>query len=679
MTTLCRVGFSTALALCSIQLAWSQPDPSELFPVQAEVYVESDALSRLELTSEVLTQVQADLSDVRLFDAQGREVPYLIDRGQPQPERMGAQRDYRPAVQSVDRMIEEAGEREPSEFREHYILTLPEDVSLEGHWRLIVGTSIGEFVRRLDVKIDEAGGERVFLIEGESLFRLRNGGIQRLGFDLPRMPRHSLYVEIEGDGAGFLSPQFLLRQSHSFGERLASEVELEIVDRSESGGLTLLDVERPRGLGLTALRIGTSSRTFVRDVSVFDGGTGRPDRAIGQGQTIYRVPTAIRVENLEIAVSQTRGDRLRISIANGDSPPLQDLSVTALTTSPALLFSLAAGETAMLRFGGGRTARPRYDLAALGMVLSAEGVSSEMVFRDPVSARLGPVVDNPSYSAGPLLSFASRPGAVVNDQLYSHVRYVDVAPSPEGLSRLEISVQDAAQAHADFADLRLVDENTEQWAYLLQPNARREWLSLTVATEQDEETSSSIYDLALPASPAAVDRLRLEFDDEFFDRPYTLLIISDGTEREIAHGRLTRSAAQREQSPVEIEWSTARGDVLRLEVFNGNDAPLGTPNVEGRFPLPDLYTVAPAGAYRLLVGYPDDEAPVYELERAASTVLAARGALATLGEFVENPRFSSSSRLWTGAGSQRALFWVALLLAVGVLGRMTLKTVSSDT
>jgi hypothetical protein len=84
------------------------------------------------------------------------------------------------------------------------------------------------------------------------------------------------------------------------------------------------------------------------------------------------------------------------------------------------------------------------------------------------------------------------------------------------------------------------------------------------------------------------------------------------------------------------------------------------------------------GSYRLLLGFPDDRPPVYELSQASETVLAARAGTSTAGEVTENPQFSASSRLRTGPGSQRALFWIALLAAVGVLAVMTLKTVRGD-
>jgi hypothetical protein len=195
--------------------------------------------------------------------------------------------------------------------------------------------------------------------------------------------------------------------------------------------------------------------------------------------------------------------------------------------------------------------------------------------------------------------------------------------------------------------------------------------------ENEDADEATEYRLELPAQPATLDRLRLDFENEFFDRPYQLFVTPEGSpERIAAAGRLARAEISRE--PLEIEFAATRATALRLVVSDGNDRPLASPKAEGRFPLPDLYTVAPAGDYRMLLGFPDDRPPVYELAQASATVLAARAGAATLGEVVENPLFSASSRLRTGPGSQRALFWIALLAAVGVLAAMTLKTVRGE-
>jgi hypothetical protein len=644
-----------------------------LFPEQAEVFVDSAGLSRLELPNEVLTRVAADLSDLRLFDAEGREVPYSLEAGLPELDGPEFNASYQLNVASVDRSTAEP-ERGQIRYREVYRLDLDPAVPLEGRWQLRFGHASTDFVRRVDVDAIEPGGNRVELLRGTSFFWLQSGRVYRKTFDLPALPSRTLEVTIEGDGGSFITPKVELVNSR-LRKIVPREAPLTILRQSIDGPWTELELERPRGLTVTALRFAASTPTFVRSVQVLDRVTGSPDRPLEIDKTIFRVPAQPPVENLEIAVRAARSDRLIVRILNQDSPPLENLTVTALAAKPALLFTLSPGASGaaagMLRFGGGRAAPRRYDLASLEGVLQAAAGRV-----GPADARLGTISENSGYSAGPLLAFASRPGAAIDGRAYSHLRRIQLTPSSEGLSRIELSVEDAAHSRTDFADVRLVDANSAQWAYLLDHNARQVWLPLALAEDEDADDTSE-YRLALPAQPATVDRLRLDFENEFFDRPYQLFAaIEGGPERIVAAGRLSRAENSRE--PLEVEFAAIRATALRLTVNDGNDRPLAAPRAEGRFPLPDLYTVAPAGDYELLLGFPDDRPPVYELAQASSTVLAARAGTAALGEIVENPLFSAASRLRTGPGPQKALFWVALLAAVGVLAVMTLKTVRGE-
>ena len=54
-----------------------------LFPQEAELFTDRDGLSRLVLPSEIIAACRADLSDLRLFDREDREVAFLVDRAGP--------------------------------------------------------------------------------------------------------------------------------------------------------------------------------------------------------------------------------------------------------------------------------------------------------------------------------------------------------------------------------------------------------------------------------------------------------------------------------------------------------------------------------------------------------------------------------------------------------------------
>ncbi len=80
-----------------------------------------------------------------------------------------------------------------------------------------------------------------------------------------------------------------------------------------------------------------------------------------------------------------------------------------------------------------------------------------------------------------------------------------------------------------------------------------------------------------------------------------------------------------------------RVTALELEIEDGDDAPLHISRLEARSSAPDVYTAATAGTYHLLLGHPDAEAPLYELERIRSTILAVPAKETALGELEANP------------------------------------------
>ena len=83
------VGLPLGLALGMVAVATltaAPPDLKTLFTNQAAVHVTTGRLSRLELPPEILTACRADLSDLRIFDPDGKEVAFPGGDG-PGPER----------------------------------------------------------------------------------------------------------------------------------------------------------------------------------------------------------------------------------------------------------------------------------------------------------------------------------------------------------------------------------------------------------------------------------------------------------------------------------------------------------------------------------------------------------------------------------------------------------------
>ncbi len=655
------------------------PDLKTLFTHQAPIHVTTERLSRLELPLEVLSACRTDLSDLRVFDASDREVPFLLETGPLPGVPLVLETSYTLEVLEVERQPGDMEDEWPR-HREVYELAVPDGISPDVGWDLVFEALVPFWNRRVKVSAVTAGGEEVVLVEAGSVFRLRTPPRQKTRLRLPSWGERvleRLIVTLEGTDGIYLGPVIELAHSRSFDPRERAVVELTQVSRREVEGSTIVELERPGAVVPDLIRLATSTRAFHRPVEVWDEGPGSSDEVLGSDR-LFRVTALATVEEVDLPVKPARGDRLRVVIGNGDSPLLEDLSFAAVIRRPELVFALTPGgadePSGRLRFGGGRAFRPRYDLEHLrtALALPSQGERAELAgqLHQLPPARLGDVQPNPLFDPAPVLGFAMRPAAPVDVRLYSRRRSIETSPSPEGLTRLRLRPEDLAAAQPDLDDLRIVDSESRQWAYLLERDAGRELRPLEVKGPVSEDGSSE-YELILPAAPATLTEVVLHADIDFYDRAYQLRATLEDQERTLARGRMAQRIG--DPRPARIRFPPARADSLTLVIEDGNDAPLQFERVEAEFPVPDVYFAAPHGSYSLLLGNPDDTAPQYELARVREVVLAVRSREAAAGELAGNPDYSARARLTTGSGAQQTLLWVVLIGAVVFLGWLTLR------
>lgn len=672
-----------ALLLAGPGLASSPPRLSSLFPHRAEIRVAGDGLARLPLPAEVLAQCRADLSDLRILDLDGRETPYLVDSGLAPETRLEVTQSFRPEILEVRRAAEER-EGAPDRLAETYVLSTPDFEPDSGAWELVVDSRARRWVRAVRVRAVSAGGEETLLAADASLFRLTDPAEERRRLALPPFAGERLVVELSGEEPFFLEPTFVLEASRPLPPGELATVELAIGRGPPADRATVLEVERPRGLVPDLLEIATTTEAFHRRIEVWDEG---PDAAVGKlaAATILRLGGDPAVESTRIELAPARGDRLRLVIDDGDSPPLAAIKVRAVVRRPALIFSLAGGGEAepagVLLFGGGRAFRPRYDLAGLlPPRRGAEGDTRARLLRrlyDPARlarARLGPVTANPAFDPAPALAFAMQPGAAIDRRAFSHRLQLEAPESAEGLLRLRIQPAVAALARRDLGDLRLVDRESRQWPYLLDGEAGYDELPAEIA-EPETEAGVSAYRVRLPLEPLELQQLLLDSQRQFFDRPYKLVgeaFDGEGTsvERVLARGRLVRRPG--DPRKLRIDFARGRYAALELRVTDGDDAPLPLADAAVRVPATDLYFTAPGGRYALLFGNPQSAAPAYELARVRDVVLTVESTPVEPAAVTANPDFRPASH-FTRGGAQRILLWAALAVAVAVLVWFTLR------
>jgi hypothetical protein len=632
----------------------------------------------LVLPPEVLAETQPDLSDLRILDRAGREVPFFVEAKAKAKRLPAAEPLPAPKVRAVAREIR-TPEGEPPHVLERYELSLPE-ASADRPPRpgerlgLRIGTQLGSFVRSVRVEQTTPDGTLTLLVADAPLFSIE--GATRTQVVLPPS-QGTLVVTIEGREGAYLEPRFAcewLEDLHA--EAAAAVVPLALLSKQARGGTTTLEVARPLGLVPDGLRVATDSATFSRRAAIFDLLPDGTRVALGSGPLV-RLASVPGVEVLELPLREAaRGEQLVMEIADRDSPPLANLRVFALVKQPALVFALEShadgAPDGTLHFGGGQAFRPVYDLASLReLVPDPAQLGRVLADLRENEVQLGPVHVDPAFAPRPPLAFARQAGALLDLQSFSHRRSLAIAPSANGLSRLRLSPEDVALSRPDLADLRVVGEDGAQWPFLLAAEAAREWRPVAISAPSHLRNESR-YQVTLPWPRIPAETLELDSDAPFFDRAYRLTTRgADGAERVIASGRLARDPSL--PRPVRIALSGERIGSLELRIDDGDDAPLLFTQASLRVVLPELFVTAPPGAYALVLGDPDAEPPRYELERVRDAVLAVPSASIQAGPLETNPVFSPTRALTSGLRGRTLLVWTALATAVGVLAALTLR------
>ena len=195
-----------AAALATSAAADDTPDLRRLFPSERDLFIARDGLVRLALPPEVLAATRPDLSDLRVFDRQEREVPYVIDAGVPQGEAVEMVRTQ-DAVVVEARRAEVPRPRAQPLYRETYVIALPPDGATT--WDLLFDVPRASFVRRVALATVDADGMSHPVAAGDSLFRLATPRAEKTRVALPLLAGERLAVTIEGED-GYLGPTLRL-------------------------------------------------------------------------------------------------------------------------------------------------------------------------------------------------------------------------------------------------------------------------------------------------------------------------------------------------------------------------------------------------------------------------------------------------------------------------------------
>jgi hypothetical protein len=221
--------------------------------------------------------------------------------------------------------------------------------------------------------------------------------------------------------------------------------------------------------------------------------------------------------------------------------------------------------------------------------------------------------------------------------------------------------------------------------YVLEPRAAAARVALTVqpSTAREDAAKTSAWQLTVPSTvPDAASQsalplagLELFFADGFYTRPAVLL----APDPRSPHGqRVLQQATLRSARRVSAGTPDAQafdlGDVraatLRLEVGNGDNAPLTLQRADAVVWVPRLTFKAAGGAYRVLFGNPEAAAPTYDLADLRQDVLAYSAIPvepSALQAPAPNPDYARGARDVLSSLERGPLLWTALAFSIVAL------------
>ncbi len=623
----------------------------EAWKFDQTITIDARGLIKIEVPIETIDHARPALEDLRLFNAQGVEVPYLIERPIQVPAAVRPPRNIHVTLQPEATVA---------------VLETGLTQAVDG---LFLESPARDFIKSTLIEGSQDGKAWRRLVEGEPVFRQALGA-NKLHLSMPAGPWNWLRVTLDDQRSAPIPITGAQIQAASPEPAPEQSIGLQVVDREESPGRTRLMLRLAAGsIVLAGITIETPEPLFTRHVSLC-----RPcveENEIRETMlvesTLYRMAsdkypvTSNLTFARDVAVS---GKELIMTIENNDSPPLAITAVrgtrrpvylTCMATEPGLFHLLS---------GNASCTAPKYDLAAMAHDVSGRWTPSQA----------GPFVTNTAYRQTAPLPEVAESGAALDTSDWKFRKNVTFSQS--GVQQLELDLEILSETSSDFSDLRLV-RNGRQISYLIErPVLSRRITPLVKKEAVPKHPSMSRWQLKLPYRSLPLTRLYAQTDAPFFKRDLVLKeLVPDERGNMIdvqrARGSWVRVLNQL-KSPLSMEiQGSLTTDAIYLETDNGDNPPLELNHLEMEYSVVRLiFKATGTGDVYLYYGNPKARRPQYDIDLAARQMLAELKNKATLGTAEQLKGHRGSIRQIGGATGW--IFWG--VLGVVVIGLIVVIT-----
>jgi hypothetical protein len=609
---------------------------------------------------------RGDLADLRLRDAAGREVPYLLVAPAEEPARWIRAASIRPVpptklasgveldlgavrtVAALEVAFPDAG----------YLKRARLEGSADGRRWVVLAAELVLYQLPLDPAA--CGGETCpgELVRREVRFAPAAARYLRLVLDDRRSPRLRPPAQARALLARELAPA------------PGPTVSLPAFRRPSEPGASRLTLHLPGPhLPVRAIVLEVDAERLARRARVLEArlAGGRLAPVELGGATLLQVERdGVRASALRIPVGRPEELELELVVEDGDNAPFQPTDVRAeLAPLPWIYFESEDGRPLEARLGDAARAAPRYDLEALRPELSrVRPRAAYAVLLDPAEqpAQAAPAAAVPE---------AALPGAPLDRKAFRHSRLI--APAPPGLAAVRIDPH--VLARSELSELRIATPDGRQLPYLLERRDEPLELRLEERTGADVRTPTdlarrgvTVHVLDLPERRLPGSRLVLSTLSRVFSRQVRVYAAPErtGAPLFLAAGPWEHATPDRAASPLTLELPPLRSARLLVAVDDGDNAPLA---IEGRLLLPSyrLRFFHPGPALALLFDA-DLPAPQYDLALLAPRLRAA--AAREVAFVATDPGAPGAEATASGPAPSRGArltFWIVLGAAVAGL------------
>jgi hypothetical protein len=606
------------------------------------------------------------LSDLRLFDSGGQEVPYLLVSNPPE------QPVWRTAPTLAVAPVET-----PTVKTSGFEIDLGQALVID---RVRVDGLAAPFLKRVRL---EGSGDRArwtLLVDEGTIFDLPEERLVQTELAFTPGPYRYVRVTFDDSRSGRLSrPQFSsAREVRSLMASSPLTTPLAFERRPSEPGRSQFRVRLPSArLPIVALDIDIGGTHVLREAAVYEprlvGGQVVPN-PLGRSILKRVVRDDITASSLRIPIDAPAEPQLDLVIEDGNNPPSDIRSITAVFGELPWIYFESPADTVIARYGNLSLKAPRYDLEAVRATVSVE------MTRDATwgEARLRVEQENAGSPAPALPTI----GSALDPSLFRYVR-----PIPSGAAGLVTVPLDASVlAHSrstNFADVRVLDAASRQVPYLVERASEPLSLDLTIEPVTTRpawlpsDRRASVYRVRMPLERLPGARLVLTTSARVFTRNVSVGVEQrpDRRRRDPWFETLVRSDwshADQESPAPALTMPLLQVDTRELfvTVEDGDNSPL--PLASARVLLPAyrlrLFRERDA-ALRLAYGRNDLAQPQYDIELIAQQLT---GAAAT--EVVAGPEQTAAPSAALALISPR-LFWGVLIVAVLVLITLVVRLV----